>query len=217
MSAMSDDSSRAASADTLGPARRLPGVDGLAEHWGLLLAYGVLSVGFGLVLAVWPGETLVVIAVLVAIQLLVSGVLRIVLAIGASSVDSGVRVLSGLTGGLAIIVGLLCLRDPVQTLLYVGILLGMWWVLSGVVDVVGAVVSPVHGRRMWDVATGIISVLAGGFLLVNPQLSLGVFVVVICVWMFLVGGLALVIAFRMRSERHHVATVSAGPSAAPAV
>ena len=33
---------------------------------------------------------------------------------------------------------------------------------------------------------GVISALAGGFLLVNPEMSLGVLVVVICVWLFAV-------------------------------
>jgi uncharacterized membrane protein HdeD (DUF308 family) len=114
----------------------LPGADRIADHWGLVLTYGLVSIGLGLVLAVWPGETLVVCAVLIAIQILVSGVLRIVVAIGARGLDGGVRALHGLIGGLAIIVGLLCLRDPVQTLLVIGILLEVWWVDSGVVDVV---------------------------------------------------------------------------------
>jgi uncharacterized membrane protein HdeD (DUF308 family) len=213
----SDGTSRHAfTTDELAPPPAVPGADRVANHWGLVLAYGLVSVGLGLVLALWPEETLVVAAVLIAIQLLVSGVFRIVMSVGARGLDGGMRALMALTGGLAIIVGLLCLRDPVQTLLFVGILIGMWWVVSGVVDVVGALVSPVHGHRAWDLVTGLISVLAGGFLLVNPRLSLGVLVVVICVWMFLIGGLALVAAFRMRAELHHGAP-AAGPSAAPAV
>ena len=201
----------------LAPSSPLPGADKLANHWGLVLGYGLVSVGLGLVLAVWPGETLVVVAVLIAIQLLVSGVFRIVMSIGAKGIEGGVRALLAITGALAIIVGLLCLRDPVQTLLIVGLLIGMWWVVSGVVDVIGALVSPVPGRRAWDISTGLISVIAGGFLLINPKLSLGVLVVIICVWMFLIGGLALVAALKMRSALHHASTAPAGPSAAPAV
>ena len=198
------------SAPDLAPPAPLPGADKLANHWGLVLGYGLVSVGLGLVLAVWPGETLVVVAVLIAIQLLVSGVFRIVMSIGAKGIEGGVRALLAITGALAIIVGLLCLRDPVQTLLIVGLLIGMWWVVSGVVDVIGALVSPVPGRRAWDISTGLISVIAGGFLLINPKLSLGVLVVIICVWMFLIGGLALVAALKMRSALHHASTAPAG-------
>jgi uncharacterized membrane protein HdeD (DUF308 family) len=193
------------------------GADRLADHWGLVLAYGLVSIGLGLVLAVWPDETLVVCAVLIAIQILVSGVLRIVVAVGARGLDGGVRALHGLIGGLAIIVGLLCLRDPVQTLLVIGILLGVWWLISGIIDVVGALVSPVHGRRTWDLVTGAISILAGGFLLVDPKLSLGVLVVVICVWLFAIGGIAVITALMLRSDRHQHAAGATGPEAAPAV
>jgi|tagenome__1003787_1003787.scaffolds.fasta_scaffold20933993_4 uncharacterized membrane protein HdeD (DUF308 family) len=211
-----DSSARHESADALPAQPPLPGADRIADHWGLVLAYGLVSVGLGLVLAVWPGETLVVCAVLIAIQILVSGVLRIVMAVGGRGLDGGMRALQGLIGGFALIVGLLCLRHPVQTLLVIGILLGVWWVVSGVIDVVGALVSPVHGRRAWDVVTGVISILAGGFLLVNPKLSLGVLVVVICVWLFLIGGIALFTAFKLRSEQRQEAA-AAGPTAAPAV
>lgn len=213
---MSDGTARPVSAE-VAPPPPLPEADRLADHWGLVLTSGVVSTSLGLVLAVWPGETLVVCAVLIAVQLLVSGVLRIVMAIGAEGTDGGVRALMALTGGLAIIVGLLCLRDPVQTPLVIGILLGMWWVVSGVVDVLGALVSPVAGRRVWDVVTGIVSILAGGFLLVNPDLSLGVLVIVICGWLFLVGGVALVTAVRLRSEQRDGATPHTGRTAAPAV
>ena len=188
-----------------------------ASHWGLVLAYGLISVGLGIVLAVWPGETLVVVAVLIAIQLLVAGVLRIVLALGSTALDGGVRVLMGLTGGLSLVVGLLCLRDPVQTLLIVGLLLGVWWVVSGVVDIVAAVVRPVPGRRAWDLVSGLVSILAGGFLLVNPDLSLGVLVVVICAWLFLVGAAAVWAAFRLRAAgKDASASAPTRPAAPPA-
>jgi hypothetical protein len=188
-----------------------------AGAWGLVLAYGVVCLGLGIVLAVWPEETLVVVAVLIAIQLIVSGVLRIVLAIAAGSVDTGVRVLAGLTGGLALVVGLLCLRDPVQTILIVGLLLGVWWVVSGVVDVITAVVAPVPGRRAWDLGAGIVSILAGGFLLVNPELTLGVLVFVVCAWLFIAGVIAVVIALKLRGAGRRAENPSAVSAPAPAV
>jgi uncharacterized membrane protein HdeD (DUF308 family) len=170
-----------------------------AAAWGLVLAYGVICLGLGIVLAVWPEETLVVVAVLIAIQLLLSGVLRIVLAVTSHEADTGVRVLAGLTGGLALVVGLLCLRDPVQTILIIGLLLGVWWVVSGVVDVITAVIAPAAGRRAWDIGTGVFSILAGGFLLVNPELTLGVLVFVVCAWLIIAGVIAVVIAVKLRS------------------
>jgi uncharacterized membrane protein HdeD (DUF308 family) len=185
-----------------------PSMSVLADHWGLVLTYGVITVGFGIVLAVWPDETLKVIAVLIGIQLIITGVFRIILAIASSSLEGGARVLVGLFGALALIVGLLCLRDPLQTLLAIGVILGVWWFAAGVVDIIGAIMSPSSRGRGWDIAMGIISLLAGGFLLVNPELSLGVLVVVVCVWLFAYGFIAIVAAFALRSARTAGASAS---------
>ncbi len=175
-----------------------PAVRMLADSWGLLLAYGLLTIGFGVVLAAWPDETLKVCAILIGIQLIITGIFRIVLAFASSSLDGGARVLVGLFGALALIVGLLCLRSPMQTLLAITMILGVWWFAAGVVDIIGAIMSSGSAGRGWDIAMGIISVLAGGFLLVNPELSLGVLVFVICLWLFAYGLIAVVGAFKLR-------------------
>jgi uncharacterized membrane protein HdeD (DUF308 family) len=199
--------------DDTGVSVAIPAWLDLARHWGVVLAYGLVCIGLGVILAVWPDETLKVVAVLIAIQILVSGVLRIITALTAHWLDGGVRILIGLTGGLALVVGLLCLRHPVQTLLIITLLLGVWWVASGVVDVIAAIIAPVPGRRTWNIVSGVISVLAGGFLLVDPELSLGVLVFVVCVWLFAVGIAAVVAAFGLRSAGRRA---SHTPSPAPA-
>jgi uncharacterized membrane protein HdeD (DUF308 family) len=194
-----------------------PVVTMLADHWATVLAYGLLTLGLGLVLAVWPGETLVVVTVLLSIQFLVYGVLRLVAAVSASSVDPGIRALVGLSGALAVVVGLVCLRDPVRTLTVIGLVLGTWWVVSGIIDVLRALISPTRGRRGWDLGTGFVSAAAGAFLLVNPELSLGVLVLVVCAWLFAVGLIAVGTALAMRSLRRTDAPArSLRPDAPPA-
>lgn len=173
----------------------------LADHWGVVLASGLLALGLGLTLALWPGETLVVVTVILAIQLLVHGVLRVVSAVAASGLDTGVRALVGLSGALAIVVGLVVLRDPVRTLTAIALVLGVWWVVSGVIDIVAALVSPVPGGRGLGVATGLVSAVTGGFVLVAPSLSFGVLVVVVCIWLLAIGIIAVLTALRLRSAR----------------
>jgi len=189
----------------------------LADHWGLVMAYGLVTLGLGVVLAVWPGETLKVVAILVGIQFLVSGLVRIIGAIASGSAETSVRVLLALTGALAVVVGLLCLRHPLQTILAITLILGVWWVASGLIDIVGAVLSREQGRRAWDAFAGLVSVLAGGFLLVDPKLSLGVVVLITCIWMIAVGGIAIVAALRLRARRTPEAAPSQAPPPAPAV
>ena len=174
--------------------------EGLGDYWGLVLAYGLVTTALGVILAVWPKQTLVVFAVIVAIQIIVSGLFRLIAAIAGRSMEGGLRAVVGFSGALAIIVGLLFLRDPVQTLLIVTLLLGAWWVIGGIVDIIGAVLRPAQGRRTWDIVAGAITVLAGAVLLINPELSLGALLVVSCIWLIAVGLIAIVMSFRLRAE-----------------
>lgn len=177
----------------------------LADHWGLVVAYGVVTLGLGVILAVWPGETLTVCAVLIAIQFLITGAVRVLLAVGATALTGGARMLHALTGVLALIVGLLCLRNPLQTLLALGIILGAWWLVSGVMNVISVVTDPNSRQRLWEIAIGTVTALVGGFLLVNPELSLGLLVFVMCVWLVTVGTLAIIEGLRVRSKQQRLA------------
>jgi uncharacterized membrane protein HdeD (DUF308 family) len=173
----------------------------LADHWGLVLAYGLATLGLGVAMVVWPEASVTVFTVLVAIQLIIAGIFRIVGALSMSKLDGGVRSLVGLSGGLAVIVGLLVLRDPLQTVVVLGLILGVWWVVAGVIDILGALLSPGASGRGWDILTGVVSILAGGFLLVYTDISLHVLVVFAGIWLILAGLLATIAAFRLRSAR----------------
>jgi len=186
--------SRHAAPTTIGPIS-------LVDHWGLVLAYGLVTLGLGVALAVWPDASVTVFTVLLAIQLIIAGIFRISAALSTSRNDGGVRALVGLSGGLALIVGLLILRDPLQSVLVLGMILGVFWVIAGVIDVIGAFISPPASGRGWEIFGGVVSVLAGGFLLVYTDLSLKLLVVFVGIWLIVAGILAVVAAFKLRSLR----------------
>jgi hypothetical protein len=186
--------SRHASTTTVGPIS-------LVDHWGLVLAYGIVTLGLGIALAVWPDASVTVFTVLLAIQLIIAGIFRISAALSVSRNDGGVRALVGLSGGLALIVGLLILRDPLQSVLVLGMILGVFWVIAGVIDIIGAFISPPASGRGWEIFTGVVTLLAGGFLLVYTDLSLRFLVVFVGIWLVVAGILAIVAAIRLRSLR----------------
>jgi uncharacterized membrane protein HdeD (DUF308 family) len=171
----------------------------LADHWGLVLTFGLCTLGIGIVLAVWPGETLTVLAVLLAIQLILMGSVRMFLAMGSASLDRNGRWLVGLTGLLALVVGVLCLMDPIQTLKAIGVLIGIVWLVAGLGDVVSAFVSGTPGARVWDVVKGGVSLVLGIFLVANPKVSLGFLVLLSCIWLIGYGLIVVVGALRLRA------------------
>jgi uncharacterized membrane protein HdeD (DUF308 family) len=168
----------------------------LAEHWGLVMAYGVLTFAIGAVLAAWPGETLKVLAILLAIQLILMGSVQMFLALGSASYERNRRWVVGLTGVLAVVIGVLCLTDPIQTLKVIGILIGIG-------DLVGAFLPSTPGSRIWDIVKGVVSIGAGIFLVANPKVSLGFLVIVTCVWLLGYGFIIIVGALRLRTEHIH--------------
>jgi uncharacterized membrane protein HdeD (DUF308 family) len=188
----------------------------LVDHWGLVLTYGLVTIGLGLVLVLWPEQTLKVLAILIGIQLIITGVFRLVLAVASRHVDGSTRAIAGMFGALALVLGLLCLRAPLQTVLVIGMILGVWWLAAGLVDIVGAIRSRESHRRGWDLGLGVLSVLAGGFLLVNPEVSLGVLVIVVAVWLFAYGFMAVVAGLVLRSEEKRTSTAPVSGAAQPA-
>ena len=170
---------------------------GLAEHWGLVLAYGLTTLALGIVLVVWPDASLAVFAVIVAIQLIVAGVVRIVQALSGD----GVRILLGLSGGLALIVGLLVLRDPLQSVLVLTMILGAFWLISGVIDILGAFIGVDRSGRGWELLAGALSIGIGAVMLVYTDFSVKVLVVVTALWLIVSGAIATWAAFRLRSAR----------------
>jgi uncharacterized membrane protein HdeD (DUF308 family) len=188
----------------------------LVDHWGLVLTYGLLTFGMGLVLVFWPEQTLKVLAVLIGIQFILTGLLRLVLAVASKQADGGTRAVAGMFGALALILGLLCLRDPLQTVLVISMIFGVWWLAAGLIDIVGAFRSGESHRRGWDAALGVISVAAGGFLLVAPEVSVTVLVVVAAVWLFSYGSIAIVAALVLRSEEKHTTEAPLPEAAQPA-
>jgi uncharacterized membrane protein HdeD (DUF308 family) len=173
----------------------------LGRHWGWTLAFGIITVLAGVVVLAWPGPTLVVIAVLFGVELVVLGIFRFVAAFG-HDMTTGNRILYALLGVLSLIIGLYALRHVLITLLALALLLGIFWVVNGAVELFAALSHREMPHRAWTSVLGILSVVAGVILLVYPGLSLIVLSVIVSVWLLVFGFMEISVAFRVRSARH---------------
>jgi uncharacterized membrane protein HdeD (DUF308 family) len=108
----------------------LVGVD--RYRTGLSIAAGIGLIAAGVVTMVWPGITLWVLAVIVAVGLLVSGSARIA---GALMYDVDGRGWLLLGGALSVVVGIMALAWPGATVLVLGLLLGIRMVIYGAVEI----------------------------------------------------------------------------------
>lgn len=169
------------------------------RHWGLHLFNGALMVLIGIAALVWPGASLLVISWLFAITLLVNGIVQILRSIADTEAGGGHRVLFGLLGALSLLVGVLCLRSPLQTLAAIALLIGSWWIVSGVLTLIAAVSGVTERSRGWAAVLGVLSVIAGFVVLLQPGISLATLEITLGVTLIVLGIVVMIDAVRIRS------------------
>jgi uncharacterized membrane protein HdeD (DUF308 family) len=143
----------------------------LGRSPGLVIGAGVLGMVLGVLILAWPDATIAVIAWLFALHLLATGVVQLVRAFSRDA-GAGDRVLLILLGALSILVGLLCLRAPLQTALVLWLLVGAIWVIDGVIGVVLGITGERGAARGWAIASGVLLVVVGAIVLLYPSASL---------------------------------------------
>jgi len=181
---------------------------GVGRHWGWVLTFGIVTVLAGLFTLVWPGRTIVVVAVLFGIQLVVAGIFRFVAAFASDDESGGTRVLLALLGVLSFIVGLYALRHILITIAALALLLGIFWIVNGVVETFTALSHRGMQGRGWTIFMGLLSVVAGVVVLVYPAISLATLAIVLGFWLLVYGIMEIVLAFRLRSVGHAATRVA---------
>jgi uncharacterized membrane protein HdeD (DUF308 family) len=182
------------------------GIGRIGRHWGLLVVFGVITVAAGLCAVVWPGITLLAAAIVFGVQLVVAGVYRLVGAFASPDVAGGTRVLLALLGVLSLIIGLYAVRHVLLTIIALALLLGIFWIVNGVIEIFTAGSHrEMHGRG-WRVAMGVLSIIAGIIVLATPAISLVVLVVVLSIWLIMFGVLEVSLGLRLRSAKRTVSS-----------
>ncbi|MBJ7598518.1 DUF308 domain-containing protein [Candidatus Nephthysia bennettiae] len=182
----------------------------IGHGWGWMLSMGVISVLIGLVALVFPGPTLLAIAILFGIQLVALGVFRFVDAIATSTRSGWLKAVNALLAVIAVVVGVYLLRHPFLSVLLLGVLLGIVWIAYGVFDLFLAAGDPRAPSRAWITAGAILSIVAGAFDLFVPGLSLLALVVALGVWLVVYRLILVVRAFHLRSAAGDARTAHRG-------
>src|SRR6478752_1142486 len=84
------------------------GINAVRAAFGLV---GILALGLGIALLVWPGVTIKVAAGIAAIYFIVAGIARLALAIFSRGMGAGHRVLGIVLGIIVLLAGIIILRN----------------------------------------------------------------------------------------------------------
>jgi uncharacterized membrane protein HdeD (DUF308 family) len=143
------------------------------QRGGVRIALGAIAVVLGLLALIWPGVTLLVVAVLFGLELIAAGVVRVLAAVTLSELPGSWRAVSGILGALTIVAGIICLVRPGTSLFVLVVVIAVGWFLDGISELVSAfTVSRGAGERIGLVAFGVISIIAAIVLIAFPLGSL---------------------------------------------
>jgi uncharacterized membrane protein HdeD (DUF308 family) len=141
-------------------------LDHLARHWWMLALRGVLAIIFGIVALLWPGITLLVLAIVFGAYAFVDGLFAAVAAVRARGRDRIALIIGAIAG---IIIGVVTFFWPGATVFALTILIGAWALVTGVFQIIAAIRLRREIRREWlPLLTGLLSVLFGLIVLFWP-------------------------------------------------
>jgi uncharacterized membrane protein HdeD (DUF308 family) len=171
-------------------------LDRIGASWGWLLAFSLVTLVLGIMVMAWPHATIKLVALLFGLQLLIGGVFSLVRAFTDRGESS--RVLLAVLGVLGIVVGIFVLRHLFETVVIMVVLLGVYWVLHGIIEFFVAVDHKGAPARGLSIVAGILSFVAGVVVLSWPAPTLLVLIWVLGVWLVVYGLVGIAGAFMVR-------------------
>lgn len=172
-----------------------------ARFGGLAIVLGVLTAALGILVLVWPEQTLLIVALMFGLQLLFVGAFRIMVAVTTGAAPTWWRVLIGVLGGLTVVAGVICFVRPGTSLLVIAILIAAGWLADSVTSIVSGAVDRWSGpNRVAQIVFGVISVLAAIVVLIWPGSSLLLMASVGGAMLLVLGVAIVVVALVVRSS-----------------
>jgi uncharacterized membrane protein HdeD (DUF308 family) len=168
----------------------------VADHWGLIVLLGVLSVILGLLAIAYPGATIVTVSIFFAAWLFVSGIFYLISSFTRDG-DTGSRVLSAILGVLSIIVGWALLRTPFQSVEVFIFVIGIFFLIQGVMTFIGAFAR--KAGRNWGIASGILGIIAGLIVLTYPISSAVTLALIAGIWLVILGVMQIAAGIQLRN------------------
>jgi uncharacterized membrane protein HdeD (DUF308 family) len=156
----------------------------MAESWQATLVLGVLTLILGIIVSFHPSGSLNLVAVLIGILMILSGIFHLVRVFGR---DESHRIWLGIAGLLFIVIGVVLIRHLHVTVALIGLLVGLTWIVQGVTALIGGIAGGAREGRGWWITFGMVSLIAGIVVTATPTSSLTVLAALLGIWFIIMG------------------------------
>ena len=181
----------------------------LAESWQATVVLGALTVIIGLIVSFHPAGSLNVVAVLLGILMILSGIFHLIRIFGPGEAH---RVWTGIAGLLFIVIGVVLIRHLHLTLALVGLFVGLTWIVQGVTALIGGIADGAREGRAWWITFGAVSLIAGIVVTATPVSSLTVLAVLLGIWFIIMGIFEIIGGLMLRRMVSTKGATLAGPT-----
>ena len=168
------------------------------RHWWVPVLRGVAAIIFGIIAFTHPVMAAATLVLFFGAWVLIDGIFRIVGAIrDRSDSDWGWQLVIGILG---VMVGLLTFHAPGITALALVIYIAAWALMIGATEIALAIKMRREIKGEWFmILMGLASIIFAGLLLWNPLAGAAALIWIIAWYAVIVGVLAIVFGFRLRS------------------
>jgi uncharacterized membrane protein HdeD (DUF308 family) len=183
----------------------LPGV----FTWQSTLLIGVITLALGLIVSFRPSGSLNVIAVLLGILLIISGIFYLVRVFESTEQH---RVWLAVSGLLLVVSGVVLIRHLHLTLALMGLVVGISWIVQGLSAFAVGLAGESAGKRAWWIFFGLVGLGGGIVVIAAPVTSLTVLAVLLGIWFAVMGLFEIVSGFIIRHSISEAHTTMIKPS-----
>jgi uncharacterized membrane protein HdeD (DUF308 family) len=169
--------------------------------WGGSITMGLVTLIIGALLVAATTASLTVIAILLGVVMVVSGIYYLARALGGR--ESHERAWRGVCGVVFILVGLALLRHLSLSIALTGLFIGFTWIIQGILVLMESFSGTRrHARgglaRGWAMFFGVVSLIAGIVVIASPIASVGVLTIFLGIWLIILGAIEIAGGIIMR-------------------
>ncbi len=174
-----------------------PSAAALRTSWQATLVLGVLTLILGIIVSFHPGGSLNVVAVLLGILMILSGIFHLIRVFDPQEAH---RIWLGIAGLMFIVVGVVLIRHLHLSIALIGLIIGITWIVQGLAALIGGIAGDAREGRLWWITFGLVSLIAGIVVAVTPTSSLTVLTVLLGIWFIIMGIFEIIGALMLRHE-----------------
>jgi uncharacterized membrane protein HdeD (DUF308 family) len=171
--------------------------------WKSVLITGILSVILGVMVLRWPGATIVTAAIFFGAYLLVTGFSQVFHAF-TLHISGGGRALLFISGAASLVLAVLAFRHLGDAIWLLAIWVGIGFIFRGVAEAASAISDHDTPGRGWQIALGIVTLIAGVIVLAYPISSLGTLTMVVGIWLIIIGVMEVIASLQIRKAGNQV-------------